>query len=69
MPRSDEQVSRLLEAVAAISSDLSLPAVLRRIVVSACHLVDAQYAALGVLGPGTNNGAGPAHRVHHRGCR
>jgi signal transduction histidine kinase len=54
MPRSDEQVSRLLEAVAAISSDLSLPAVLRRIVVSARHLVDAQYAALGVLGPGSN---------------
>jgi signal transduction histidine kinase len=54
MPRSDEQVSRLLEAVAAMSSDLSLPVVLRRIVASACHLVDAQYAALGVLGPGTN---------------
>jgi signal transduction histidine kinase len=54
MPRSDEQVTRLLEAVAAMSSDLSLPVVLRRIVASACHLVDAQYAALGVLGPGTN---------------
>jgi signal transduction histidine kinase len=35
-------------------SDLSLPAVLRRIVTSACELVEAQYAALGVLGPGTN---------------
>jgi signal transduction histidine kinase len=54
MPRSDEQVSRLLEAVAAMSSDLSLPVVLRRIVASACHLVDAQYAALGVLGPDAN---------------
>jgi signal transduction histidine kinase len=54
MPRSDEQVSRLLEAVAAMSSDLSLPVVLRRIVASACHLVDAQYAALGVLGPRGN---------------
>ncbi len=53
MPRSI-QVRRLLEAVAAISSDLSLPVVLRRIVASACDLVDAQYAALGVLGPGTN---------------
>jgi signal transduction histidine kinase len=37
-----------------MSSDLSLPSVLRRIVESACELVDAQYAALGVLGPGTN---------------
>ncbi len=37
-----------------MSSDLSLPVVLRRIVTSACELVDAQYAALGVLGPGTN---------------
>ena len=36
-----------------MSSD-SLPVVLRRIVSSACELVDAQYAALGVLGPGTN---------------
>jgi signal transduction histidine kinase len=54
MPRSDEQVARLLEAVAAMSSDLSLPVVLRRIVASACHLVDAQYAALGVLGPGAD---------------
>jgi signal transduction histidine kinase len=36
-----------------MSSD-SLPVVLRRIVSSACELVDAQYAALGVLGPGSN---------------
>lgn len=49
MPRS-AQVSRLLEAVAAMSSDLSLPVVLRQIVGSARHLVDARYAALGVLG-------------------
>jgi signal transduction histidine kinase len=53
MPRST-QVRRLLEAVAAMSSDLSLPVVLRRIVGTACRLVGAQYAALGVLGPGTN---------------
>jgi hypothetical protein len=37
----------------AMSSD-TLPVVLRRIVTSACELLDAQYAALGVLGPGTN---------------
>ncbi len=47
------RVRRLLEPVRAMSSD-SLPVVLERIVSSACELVDAQYAALGVLGPGTN---------------
>src|ERR1035437_3570482 len=52
MPQS-AWVRRLLEPVRAMSSD-SLPVVLRRIVSSACELVDAQYAALGVLGPGTN---------------
>lgn len=36
----------------AISSDLSLPVVLRRIVAAACELVDARYGALGVIGPG-----------------
>ncbi len=52
MPRTT-RVRQLLEPVSATSSD-SLPVVLRRIVSSACELVDAQYAALGVLGPGTN---------------
>jgi signal transduction histidine kinase len=47
------EVRRLLQAVAAMSSDLSLPMVLRRIVASACELADAQYGALGVLGPAT----------------
>jgi signal transduction histidine kinase len=52
MPRTT-RVRRLLEPIKAMSSD-SLPVVLQRIVSSACELVDAQYAALGVLGPGTN---------------
>lgn len=38
----------LREAVLAISSNLSLAETLRRIVVAAAQLVDAQYAALGV---------------------
>src|SRR5205814_1689743 len=46
----DERLSRLLDAVLTIASDLSLPVVLRRIVESACELVDARYGALGVLG-------------------
>jgi signal transduction histidine kinase len=42
----------LLAATQAISSDLSLPVLLRRIVESACDLVGAQYGALGVIGRG-----------------
>ncbi|MFT4286480.1 GAF domain-containing protein [Nocardioides sp.] len=48
-----EHASRvLLEAVVAMSSDLELPRVLERIVVSAAELTDARYGALGVIGPG-----------------
>jgi signal transduction histidine kinase len=49
---AQERMSALLDAVVAVSSDLELSAVLRRIVESACQLVDAKYGALGVLGPG-----------------
>jgi signal transduction histidine kinase len=45
------RMSALLEAVVAVSSDLDLHTVLRRIVESACELVGARYGALGVLGP------------------
>lgn len=41
----------LLAATRAISSDLSLPVLLKRITASACDLVGAQYGALGVVGP------------------
>jgi signal transduction histidine kinase len=41
----------LLAATRAIASDLSLPALLQRVVQSACDLVGARYGALGVLGP------------------
>ena len=39
----------LLDAVVVIATDLSLPAMLRRIVQAACDLADARYGALGVL--------------------
>ena len=42
----------LLDAVVAISSDLDLHSVLKRIVASACQITDARYGALGVIGPG-----------------
>jgi signal transduction histidine kinase len=47
-PRSLRQ---LLDAILTIGSDLDLPSMLRRIVQSAADLVDARYAALGVLDP------------------
>ena len=42
----------LLRANHLVTGDLSLPAVLRRIVGAARELVDARYAALGVIAPG-----------------
>jgi signal transduction histidine kinase len=44
-----KQLRRLLEAVMALGSELSLPVVLRRIVEIATELVGARYGAVGVL--------------------
>jgi len=44
-----ERLRALVAAVLAVSSDISLPAVLRHIVESAVTLLDARYGALGVL--------------------
>jgi signal transduction histidine kinase len=44
-----DRLRELVAAVLAVSSDLSLPAVLRHIVESAITLIDARYCALGVL--------------------
>lgn len=44
-----ERLRDLLEAVLGISSDLSLPHVLRRIVEAAVRVIGARYGALGVL--------------------
>ncbi|HRB02779.1 MAG TPA: GAF domain-containing protein [Ilumatobacteraceae bacterium] len=44
-----QQLLRLLDAVMAIGSELTLAGALRRITETAAELVDAQYAALGVL--------------------
>ncbi|HEY3506413.1 MAG TPA: GAF domain-containing sensor histidine kinase [Actinocatenispora sp.] len=48
---SRERLRILLDAVVSIGTDLDLHSTLRRIVRSACDLVDARYGALGVLGP------------------
>jgi signal transduction histidine kinase len=47
-----DRVHGLLEAVVAVSSNLELEAVLRRIVEAAVTLVNAQFGALGVVGDG-----------------
>jgi signal transduction histidine kinase len=46
-----DRTGRLLEAGLALSSELSLPAILQRIVDLAGDLTGARYGALGVLGP------------------
>lgn len=51
----------LLDAVVTIATDLSLPAMLRRIVRAACDLADARYGALGVLAADGDTLAGFVH--------
>ncbi|MCZ7460433.1 GAF domain-containing protein [Streptomyces sp. WMMC940] len=46
-----DRVHSLLEVVVSVGRELDLSQVLRRIVEAAAQLVDAQYAALGVIGP------------------
>ncbi|MCW2622524.1 MAG: histidine kinase [Frankiales bacterium] len=48
--RERDRTQRLLEAVGTISGELDLQVVLRRIAEAAAELVDARYAALGVVG-------------------
>jgi signal transduction histidine kinase len=48
--RTQGRLRGLLRANAAVTSDLSLPVVLRHLVTAARELVDARYAALGVIG-------------------
>ena len=47
---TQERINGLLGAVVALAEDLSLEAVLDRVVQSACVLVGAKYGALGVIG-------------------
>lgn len=47
----DDRSAKLIEAGLALSSELSLSAVLQRIVDLAAELCDARYGALGVIGP------------------
>lgn len=47
---AQEHMQGLLAAVMSLTQDLSLEAVLDRVIRSACELVGARYAALGVIG-------------------
>lgn len=47
----ERKLHRLLDAVVAVASELSLPDTLRRITELAAELADAEFAALGVIGP------------------
>lgn len=47
---AQQRMQGLLNAVVALAEDLSLEAVLHRVVSSACHLLEAEYGALGVIG-------------------
>ena len=51
MMGQQDRDERLLEAGLALSSELSLPVILQRIVDLAANLTGARYGALGVLGP------------------
>ncbi|MEC5190976.1 two-component system sensor histidine kinase DevS [Arthrobacter sp. MP_M7] len=48
--QSQERMAGLLEAVVAVAEDLSLDAVLERVVQSGCRLLRARYGALGLIG-------------------
>ncbi|WP_457950332.1 GAF domain-containing protein [Pseudarthrobacter sp. alpha12b] len=50
LPDAQERIDGLLAAVVALAENLSLEAVLDRLVRSACDLVGARYGALGVIG-------------------
>ena len=45
------QLRRLFDAVVSVGSELSLPALLQRVLEAATELADARYGALGVLDP------------------
>ena len=49
---AERRQDALIQAGMALASELSLPTVLQKIVELACNVADANYGALGVLGPG-----------------
>ena len=67
--RDQRRLRLLLDAVVGIAADLSLDSVLARIVQVASELADAKYAALGVLGGGSEQPLRAfIHHGHQRGA-
>ncbi|WP_104192526.1 GAF domain-containing sensor histidine kinase [Cryobacterium sp. Y82] len=52
LARTQDRMRGLLDAVVSVAEDLSLEAVLERVITAACELVQARYGALGVIGTG-----------------
>src|SRR4051794_34143872 len=59
--RAQSRIQSLLDAFLSVSTGLDLQSTLRRIVETACDLVDARYGALGVL---RQKGSGLAAFIH-----
>ncbi len=59
---AEGRLERFIEAILAVGEDLDLDAVLERIVIAACGLVNARYGALGVL---DDSGTSLERFVHH----
>jgi signal transduction histidine kinase len=49
VPSWEQRLEALVAAVSTVGADLSLPAILQRLIEAACELVDATYGAMGVL--------------------
>ena len=58
---SDARLRALLEAGLALASELSLDALLHRLVEAAAEITAARYAALGVIDPGGSHLERAAH--------
>ena len=63
-----DRVHSLLEAVLSVGRELDLEQALLSIVEAAAVLVDAEYAALGVIAPGRQAAVGLPHGRGHRGA-
>lgn len=66
---AQEHVQALLSAVVSLAENLSLEAVLDRVVVSACDLVGARYGALGVIGENQELTHFTTHGIDEEGIR
>src|SRR5207244_3437465 len=60
---AEDRAAKLIEAGMALASELSLPALLQRIVELAAEITGARYGALGVVGPAGGTVFGNIYRT------